>query len=363
MICEPYSIEDVTEDIEELDFNLLAADADPDNEVPIATPDLDQYFTSDALAERLSQTVFALIEDAGDSIDLFVDPAVGYGAFFTCFPHDKRFGYDIEPQVEGDCQVQQQDFLTVPFPPASPDQVVYLTNPPFGKNGSMAIAFFNHCAKDPRAKYIAFIFPRGLINATQAWGRLDPYFSLIYKEDLGDTDFTEYCDNIRTVKKVPTCFLVFRRTIFPRRKPAVPDYAHFEIIATGGYAETVKTWIEPQIFRDYLLPHAKRKDGDRTGEFLRYFFYSRAGASAGRVQVGELGIAKATEYSINPHTGIGDLKVTQGWYLLREKYSGVYRAIVDLQQVLARKYAKKSTGQNSVSLTETDSELAHYAFE
>ncbi|MCG9128733.1 hypothetical protein JT359_14140 [Candidatus Poribacteria bacterium] len=84
----------------------------------------------------------------------FVEPSAGTGAFFQNLPIQRRLGIDIAPMCD---QVLKQDFFQLTNLPYSSDKTIIVGNPPFGKRGKLAIAFFNHAAK--LADIIAFILP------------------------------------------------------------------------------------------------------------------------------------------------------------------------------------------------------------
>lgn len=84
----------------------------------------------------------------------FVEPSAGTGAFFKNLPIQRRLGLDVAPMCD---QVLTQDFFQITHLPFPPDSTIIIGNPPFGKRGKMAIAFFNHAAK--LADIIAFILP------------------------------------------------------------------------------------------------------------------------------------------------------------------------------------------------------------
>jgi len=84
----------------------------------------------------------------------FVEPSAGTGAFYNCLPPQRRFGIDILPKCKN---VITQDFFMVTRFPYAPKDTAIIGNPPFGKRGKMAIAFFNHAAE--LADIVAFIVP------------------------------------------------------------------------------------------------------------------------------------------------------------------------------------------------------------
>ena len=61
---------------------------------------------------------------------------------------------DLAPKCEG---VKPQDFFNATDFPSAPRDTAIIGNPPFGKRGKLAIAFFNHAAR--LADIVAFIVP------------------------------------------------------------------------------------------------------------------------------------------------------------------------------------------------------------
>jgi hypothetical protein len=105
---------------------------------------------------------------------VYVEPSAGAGAFLDLLP-SPRIGVDVDPRT---AEAERADFLTWE-PPRSDGPVVVAGNPPFGKNASMAVRFFNRAAEF--AEIIALIVPRSFEKASVA-ARLDPRFAV--EDDL-----------------------------------------------------------------------------------------------------------------------------------------------------------------------------------
>ena len=84
----------------------------------------------------------------------FVEPSAGTGTFFDLLPASNRLGIDINPKRK---DILSKDFFTITELQSDSNQTVIIGNPPFGKRGKMAIAFFNHGAN--LGDIIAFIVP------------------------------------------------------------------------------------------------------------------------------------------------------------------------------------------------------------
>ncbi|MYB96790.1 hypothetical protein F4054_03935 [Candidatus Poribacteria bacterium] len=117
---------------------------------------LGQFYTksevADACWEHFTNTLSTLNRNLSDLF--FVEPAAGTGAFYKLLPSKKRFGIDLVPKCK---DVKRQDFFSVTDLPFALQDTVVIGNPPFGKRGKLAIAFFNHAAH--LADIIAFIVP------------------------------------------------------------------------------------------------------------------------------------------------------------------------------------------------------------
>ncbi len=117
---------------------------------------LNPFYTKQEVAascwEYLSET-FSSVNRKVDEM-FFVEPSAGTGAFYNCLPLNRRLGIDILPKCKN---IITQDFFTVTNLPYAPKDTTIVGNPPFGKRGKLAIAFFNHAAV--LADIVAFIVP------------------------------------------------------------------------------------------------------------------------------------------------------------------------------------------------------------
>ena len=113
--------------------------------------DLDQFYTSENIAKDCynKYKAYALNKE----ITLLFEPSAGSGSFFNLFPQNKRLGIDLEPKTN---EIKKQDFFD--FVPPKNKIIATIGNPPFGKNASLAIKFFNKAAEF--SKIIAFIVPK-----------------------------------------------------------------------------------------------------------------------------------------------------------------------------------------------------------
>lgn len=117
--------------------------------------ELDQYYTAPHVAKALYDLFCKHVDP---HCFRMVEPSAGTGAFFSLLPPGS-LGYDLDPKCSG---VERADFLAVDLPRDRP--VAIIGNPPFGKNASLAVKFFNHAAGV--ADVIAFILPASIRKAS-----------------------------------------------------------------------------------------------------------------------------------------------------------------------------------------------------
>jgi predicted RNA methylase len=193
---------------------------------------LDQYYTRPAVARHFYRIFKAHFDPAHY---LMVEPSAGTGSFYRLLPPGS-LAYDVDPKCAG---IQQADFLTVHIKSSRP--IVIVGNPPFGKNASMAVKFFNHAAR--QADVIALIVPRSFRKASIE-NRLNRYFHLVREEVVPDKAFL-----FRGLPyNVPAIFQIWQRRTQPRQlrpvqirhpdfeftTPALADFAVQRVGARAG---------------------------------------------------------------------------------------------------------------------------------
>ncbi len=228
---------------------------------------LDQFYTMPEVAEQCWGHLCKHVEIRPD--DQFIEPAAGDGSFFKLMPRDRRIGLDKFPRCEG---VQCMDFLKYEYV-SNGKRVITLTNPPFGKNSSMAVRFFNHCAKF--AEVIAFIVPK-TFNKVSLQNKLDLYFHLKTTVALNDESFLFDGQPY----KVPCCFQIWVKKTTPReritvdlkndlftfvKKDECPDLA---VRRVGGTVGKCTADIEPCKYHSYHFLKIHR--GKSVEEIMKY---------------------------------------------------------------------------------------------
>ena len=175
---------------------------------------LDQFYTNiDVVRSCLDGISF-------DGFDIVLEPSAGSGSFLSLLPKDKRMGLDLEPAHP---EVIRQDFFD--FVHDSGKKYYVVGNPPFGKNSSLAVKFFNKSATF--ADNIAFIIPR-TFRKPSVINRLDENFHLIRQQILPINSF-HTPDGIEY--KVPTVFQVWGKKQFKRQKVnTVTKHVDFDFV-------------------------------------------------------------------------------------------------------------------------------------
>jgi hypothetical protein len=139
---------------------------------------LDQFFTNPDVVNNCIETI-----DFKD-YDIVIEPSAGDGSFYNKITGEK-IGIDLDPKIKG---LIQQDYLTFDrFVKSNTDKkILVIGNPPFGKNSSLALKFFNHSAIF--ADTIAFILPRTFRKASII-NRLSEKFKLELETKLPKNSF------------------------------------------------------------------------------------------------------------------------------------------------------------------------------
>lgn len=212
---------------------------------------LDKFYTNPDIVELCINTVNKHYKIS--EFDLIIEPSIGSGNFYKNLPKEKTIGIDIEPEYEN---VIKQDFLEFYIDKNKYDNVLVIGNPPFGKNSSTAVKFFNHASKF--ANIIAMIIPR-TFRKISIQNRLNFNFHLINDIDIP----TNPC-SFTPKMAVKCCFQIWTKNSNPRmfiklktehkdwdflklgekdknNQPTPPKNADFVIRAYGGKCGEIKT--------------------------------------------------------------------------------------------------------------------------
>ena len=174
---------------------------------------VEQYYTPKDLALELSTQLLAVT-----GIDhSFLEPAGGNGAFIDALSQlgaKSIEAVDLYPKHPG---VQKADFLK--YIPRGKN-LVTVSNPPFGRNNSLSIPFFNHAAE--QSDYIAFLVPRSW-RKWSVQNRLDRRFHLVSDQDVAVNYVTDSGVRIGTNNDLRTCFQIWEKRADLRPRVRVED--------------------------------------------------------------------------------------------------------------------------------------------
>jgi hypothetical protein len=188
----------------------------------------------------------SFVADLGIEFDKWLEPSAGNGAFYSLLPVDSRLGIDIDPKIE---QVIKSDFFEFDLGDAS-----YFTvgNPPFGKNSSLAVRFFNRCAK--HSVGIAFIVPK-TFKKDSIKNKLDMNFHIVYEEDVSQDAF----NRDGKIVHVPCVFQIWLKTSEIREKTQKYETDDLQVV--------------------------NKKDDDFD------FYFQRVGVNAGKIKPKDSGVS------------------------------------------------------------------------
>ena len=183
----------------------------------------EQYYTPSELAHTLVEYVEKTVGPiAGRTI---LEPAGGTGSFIEAVKArgaKKVISFDIEPLFD---EVLLGDFLDQQITETG---LITISNPPFGRNNSLSIPFFNHAAKLSDA--ICFIVPRSW-RKWSVTNRLDLSFELVFDMDL-DIDYVDADGDLISEKnRLATCFQIWKRTDSQRSPVRVRDMSVVEKVS------------------------------------------------------------------------------------------------------------------------------------
>jgi predicted RNA methylase len=207
----------------------------------------EQYYTPKPLARELVAQIEKTVGPLSGRTVL--EPAGGTGAFIEAVQAAgvaKVMSFDIEPLHE---LIKEGNFLEQEI---NESNLITISNPPFGRNNSLSIPFFNHAAKVSDA--ICFIVPR----SWRKWSvinRLDLGFVLALDLDL-EIDYVD-ADGLPLSSKthLATCFQIWKKANNRRQiirvtdkkiiEKVSPDQADVSLTIFGYGCGKVKTQFEP----------------------------------------------------------------------------------------------------------------------
>lgn len=177
----------------------------------------EQYYTPADLSREILEKVCSKID--APTRRVFLEPAGGTGSFIDAA---KALGFtqivsmDIEPKHE---LVEEMDFLESQLDVSS---AVCVTNPPFGRNNSLSVPFFNKAAE--YSDIIAFIVPRSW-RKWSVLNRLNMSFHLVDDWNLDIDYVNDEGESTHGVGNLRTCVQVWKKDESKLRLPVkIPDH-------------------------------------------------------------------------------------------------------------------------------------------
>jgi hypothetical protein len=161
----------------------------------------DQFFTNDTTARMCVDSLFNQLKVPVGYFDIVLEPSCGEGAFVKCLGGAKKLIY---MDIDAADPTIRMDFMTFSGMPrrffhrsgkrsfGTDDSTeragtcITIGNPPFGKNSTVAVDFFNRAAAF--SDIIAFIVPKTFIKDSVK-DRLDRHLFLVWDEPIKDESF------------------------------------------------------------------------------------------------------------------------------------------------------------------------------
>ena len=200
---------------------------------------LDQFYTKSIVARECVNSLKTSISN----YDMVIEPSAGTCAFYDLIDHPNKVGIDIEPKCGG---VIKKDFLTWhpnEFP--LPENILVIGNPPFGKQGSIAMRFIKHASTF--SKTIGFILPRGF-KKRATYDKVPLNFHKVNQFDIPPKSFIFEGKDY----DVPCVWMEFEKRVELREKQKKLEPKTFEfvpvtehVIKTNKHGKEFRTGIPP----------------------------------------------------------------------------------------------------------------------
>ena len=265
--------------------------------------ELDQFFTKPDVAEGCWRSLQPVLDElAGARLPgwRFIEPGAGDGGFYDLLPRRRRIGIDIAPRRP---EFMEQDFLRWDYePPAPRRDMVVVGNPPFGRRGDLAVAFFRKAAElsDTIAFVVPVIFRKYAIHK-----QLPDGFRWVHALDLprdafwtADAPTYEVNTEFQVWTRLPSGHEDRRRfTSPPRRHPDFELYQYNNTIGALKVFENEFDFAVPcQGWQDYSR---RESDPDRCERHKQWMLVKASTGKArarlhGEIDYGELALRHTT---------------------------------------------------------------------
>lgn len=210
--------------------------------------ELDKFYTKPTIADYICQLIQK--EKLLEKIEFVLEPSAGNGVFINSI---KKLGifkppiilsYDLEPAHP---DIIIGNFLTEEvkkdiYEKTKNKEIICIGNPPFGKQNSLAVKFFNQITSIDNINNIILILPRSF-GKISIQDRLDERFGLYLTELIDENSFTLNGNDY----KVPTCVQWWKRGLKRENNNKninpigfkyvkIEELSDIEIVRVGGKA-------------------------------------------------------------------------------------------------------------------------------
>ncbi len=236
----------------------------------------EQFYTPPAVAENIIKNVKKRVGNL--SSHTLLEPGGGTGSFIEAArAHGltKVISFDIEPHHK---KIKRGDFLEQDI---FRKGLITITNPPFGRNNSLSIPFFNKAAQV--SDLIVFIVPRSW-RKWSVQNRLDQNFHLVKDDDLAINYVDVNGQDSHAKDRLRTCVQYWERrdTLRPLIKVqdmgiierTTPELADAALTMFGYNCGSLTTDFERRKIttRMYLkFTHPKAKKAIENSDFSKFY--------------------------------------------------------------------------------------------
>ena len=188
----------------------------------------DKFYTKTSVVDKCILSIRESMALGGDEKCSIIEPSAGNGAFIEGIKEltQSYMFYDIEPQHS---EIVEHDFLKLDLDSMCRETFdkhsykVFVGNPPFGRQSSLAIQFIKKCA--PVANFICFILPNSFKKESMK-KHFPLNFSLIHQHDLDDNSFVINGEE----HDVPCVFQIWKRGVENRVVPSKLEPSRFKFV-------------------------------------------------------------------------------------------------------------------------------------
>ena len=258
----------------------------------------DCFYTSEKVAKECWNELKIVLAEKkiNSNFDLWLEPSAGNGAFFDLLPRRNRRGIDI--RASSNSAIEQGDFLKWPIEDftSKHKNIITVGNPPFGKNSSLAVKFFNRSAQFSNC--IAMVFPRTFLKKS-VQNRLDLNFKLIKSVLLREQSF-EFNNKPYSV---PCVFQIWLKENSKREKQIEPlthkdfqfttrEHADFAIQRVGVDAGKIKVDFQNYADESHYFIKSNNTDKNVKERFLKIKWESIKHNTAGNPSISKRELVK-----------------------------------------------------------------------